>query len=77
VPAAQAEQPLGQQQVEHSCHVDDKGHQAHDGELLGELVDLERQEDAGPDHGDVLAPTLEQEKAHALEQLEGGVGEQG
>ena len=54
----EAEEPLGQQQVDDDGEVDDQGHDFERAHAVRELVDLERHERRGGDEGQVLGPAL-------------------
>src|SRR5664280_2738229 len=71
--AAQAEQPLGEQQVDDSGDVDGERAGAGERDALDQFAHLQRQEDGGRDRGEVLAPALEQPQSDALDGLQGGV----
>ena len=53
--------------------VDDQRADAQGRDLDDQLVDLQRQEQRGGDHRDVLAPPLHQPQADALDDVEAGV----
>ena len=67
---AEAEEPLGPQDVDHGEHVERERHDPEPGDPLEELVDLQRDEDRGADDRDVLAPALHQPEPDGLEQLQ-------
>src|SRR5689334_24169902 len=71
--AAQAEQPLGQQQVDHRRHVDHQGADPDIGDLLRQLVNFDGQAQRGGHHGEVLAPAFEQPQAGTLDELQEAV----
>jgi hypothetical protein len=75
--AAQAEQPLGVQQVDRDGHVDDERHHLQHGDALDQLVDLVRDEDDRRDERQVLRPPLgepEPDRLDALKQRVPGDG---
>ena len=71
--AADPEQPLGPEQVDHREDVERERDDPQPGDRLDDLVDLERDEDAGADHRDVLAPALHQPEADRLDELQDAV----
>src|SRR6202022_757890 len=58
--AAQTEQPLREQQIDHGCHIDGKGQRPSQGDALGQLVNLQRQEYRGGHHREILTPARQQ-----------------
>ena len=68
--AAHAEQALGQHQVEDQGEVDQEGHHPEHGDLVRQVVDLVGQAKRGDDHGEVLAPALDQPQPDALDDLD-------
>src|SRR4051794_3391678 len=75
-PPADPEQSLAADQVDHECDVDDERRDLDVGDVLAQLVYLERQEQAGADGRDVLSPSLEAPEPDALGELEQGVADQ-
>jgi hypothetical protein len=71
-----AEQPLAHDQVDDEREVDDERRDLDVGHVLGQLMDLERQEDAGADDSDVLTPALEAPQTDPLGHLEEGVDDE-
>ena len=73
--AAQAEQPLGVEQVGHHRDVDDEGEDLQRRQPVGQLVDLERQQRRRDEEGQVLGPAALVPQADGLDALDRGVGE--
>jgi len=76
--AAQAEQVLGQQQVQHRGDVDRERPGPGERDALGQLPDLQGQEHRGRDGSEVLPPAGQQPQPDGLDRLDRGVaGQQG
>src|SRR4051794_14412356 len=71
-----AEQPLAPDQVDDQTEVDDERADLEERDLLRQLVDLQRQKDAGADGGDVLAPSLQAPQADPLGDLQQAVADE-
>ena len=74
--AADAEQALGAQQVDHHGDVDDEGDHLEDGRAIGQLVDLQRQQRRRHDERQILRPAALIPQADALDALDEAVDEQ-
>src|SRR4051794_4487544 len=72
--AVQAEQPLGEQQVDDDRQVHDQRDDLERADGFRELVDLERQERRRRDEGEVLGPALLEPEADRLGAFEQRVG---
>src|SRR5579872_477523 len=72
--AAQPEEPVRHEQVGDDCDVHDEGGDLERCDRRRELVDLEGDEQACLDRGEVLAPPPRPPEADGLDRLEGGVG---
>src|SRR2546429_193296 len=67
LPAPQPEEPLRQQRVEDRGDVEHQRADPEPGDLLGHLVDLDREAERGGAAREVLAPALEQPEADRLD----------
>src|SRR4051794_31342176 len=73
---AYAEQSLAHDEIDDEGDVDDERADLHVGDVLRQLVDLERDEKTGADDGDVLAPPLEAPQADAFGHLQHGIDDE-
>jgi hypothetical protein len=76
VAAAQPEQPLADEDVEDRDDVQRQRADLEPAHLLGQFVDLDRQEHGGGDHRQVLRPALAEPQPDALDHLDQGVSQQ-
>ena len=75
VPATEAEQALGPHQIADGEEVDHQRQDPHAGDLLVQLIDLQRDEHGGPHRCDILAPATHEPQTRRLDKLERAIPE--